>query len=114
MEGREGGDREREVERKVSMAAACVRAKSLHLCPTLFHPVDCSLPGSSVRGILQAKPPKWVAIPSLMGSSLPRDQPPSHGFFTTCPTCGKPKRRSNSHLKYVIDRNVIVLFLSGT
>ena len=33
---------------------ACVCAKSLQLCPTLFDPMDCSLTGSSVHGILQA------------------------------------------------------------
>ena len=32
--------------------------------PTLCDPVDCSLPGSSVRGILQAGILEWVAIPS--------------------------------------------------
>ena len=33
-------------------------------CPILCDPVDCSLPGSSVHGILQAKILEWVAIPS--------------------------------------------------
>ena len=32
------------------------------LCPTLSNPMDCSLPGSSVRGILQARVLEWVAI----------------------------------------------------
>ena len=31
-------------------------------CPTLCNPVDCSLPGSSVNGILQARILEWVAI----------------------------------------------------
>ena len=31
-------------------------------CPTLCDPVDCSPPGSSVHGILQARIPKWVAV----------------------------------------------------
>ena len=31
-------------------------------CPTLGHSVDCSLPGSSVHGILQARILEWVAI----------------------------------------------------
>ena len=35
-------------------------------------PVDCSLPGSSVHGILQARILEWVAIP-FSRSSLPRD-----------------------------------------
>ena len=35
--------------------------KSLQLCPTLSDPMDCSLPGSSVHGILQARVLEWVA-----------------------------------------------------
>ena len=31
-------------------------------CPTLCDPVDCSLPGSPVHGILQARKLEWVAI----------------------------------------------------
>ena len=49
----------------------CVRAKSLQLCPTLCNPMDCSPPGSSVHGILQARTLEWVAMPSYRGSSQP-------------------------------------------
>ena len=35
-------------------------------CLTLWDPMDCSLPGSSVHGILQAGMLEWVAIPSLV------------------------------------------------
>ena len=34
-------------------------------CPTLSNPMDCSLPGSSIRGIFQARVLEWVAIASL-------------------------------------------------
>ena len=34
---------------------ACVRAKMLQACLTLFDPMDCSLPGNSVLGTLQAR-----------------------------------------------------------
>ena len=37
-------------------------AKSLQSCPTLWDPMDCSLPGFSVHGILQARTLEWVAI----------------------------------------------------
>ena len=37
-------------------------AKSLQSCPTLCDPMDCSLPGFSVSGILQARTLEWVAI----------------------------------------------------
>ena len=43
-------------------------------CLTLCNPMDCSLPGSSVHVILQARIPEWVVIPFSRGSSRPRDQ----------------------------------------
>ena len=42
--------------------AAATAAKSLQSCPTLCDPMDCSLPGSSVHGIFQARILEWVAI----------------------------------------------------
>ena len=42
----------------------CVCAKSLQLCPTLCHPMDCSRPGSSVHGIFQTRILEWVAMSS--------------------------------------------------
>ena len=42
--------------------------------PTLCDPMDCSLSGSSVHGILQARILEWVAIPFSKGSSWPKDQ----------------------------------------
>ena len=48
----------------------CVCAQS---CATLCDPMDYSLPGSSVHGILQARVLEWVAIPFSRGSSQPRD-----------------------------------------
>ena len=48
--------------------------------------MDCSLPGSCVHGILQARTLEWVAIPLSKGSSQPRDQTQvscvAGGFFT--------------------------------
>ena len=44
------------------------------LCPTLCNLLDCSLPGSSVHGILQAKILEWIAIPFSKESSSPRDR----------------------------------------
>ena len=42
--------------------------------PTLCDPMDCSLPSSSVHGILQARILEWVAIPFSRGSSQPNEQ----------------------------------------
>ena len=44
------------------------------LCPTLCNPMDYSLPGSSVHGILLARTLEWVANPFSRGSSRPRDR----------------------------------------
>ena len=43
-------------------------------CPTLCDPLDCSLPGSSIHGIFQARALEWVAISFSRRSSLPRDR----------------------------------------
>ena len=45
-----------------------MKVKSLS-CVQLCNPVDCSPPGSSVHGILQARTLKWVAISFSRGSS---------------------------------------------
>ena len=47
--------------------------KDSQSCRTLCDPMDCSPPGSSVHGILQARMLEWVAIPLSRGSSRPRD-----------------------------------------
>ena len=48
----------------------------MHVCSVVSNslwPVDCSPPGSSVHGILQARILEWVAVPASGGSSWPRD-----------------------------------------
>ena len=57
----------------------CMCAQWLQSCPTLCDPMDCSPPGSSVHGILQARILDWVAMPSSRGSSPPRNR--------TCISC---------------------------
>ena len=61
------------VESVTLSKCACVHAKSLQLCLTLCDPMDYSLLGFSVPGILQARVLEWVAIHSSRGSSQPRD-----------------------------------------
>ena len=51
-----------------------VKVLVIQSCLTLCDPTDCSLPGSSVHGILKARILEWVAIPSSRGSSQPRDR----------------------------------------
>ena len=54
---------------KKECACVCVGQS----CRTLCDPTDCSLPGSSVRGILQARILEWVAVPFSRWSSQHRD-----------------------------------------
>ena len=68
----------------------CAYAKLLQLCQTLCNCMDCSLPGSSVHRILQARILEWIAMPLARGSSLPREDLASlmsstlaGGFFIT-------------------------------
>ena len=56
--------------REILWGSMCINL--LQSCPTLCDPMDWSSPGSSVRGILQAKTLEWVAMPSSRGSSQPR------------------------------------------
>ena len=69
----------------------------LQLCPTLCDPMDCSPPGSSVHGILQARILEWVAMPPSRGFPDPGIEPASlispaltGGFFTTGATWEAP------------------------
>ena len=66
---------------------------SQSVCQTFCHPWGCSLPGSSVHGILQARILEWVAISSFRGSSQPPDWTQvsctAGGFFNPDPL-GKP------------------------
>ena len=75
----------------------CVHTQSLQACPTLWAPMDCSPPGSSVHGILQTRILEWVAMPFSGASPPPSDQ--THvscgcctaGWFFTSEPPGKPR-----------------------
>ena len=59
---------------------ACVLSRFSHV--RLCDPVDCSPPGSSVRGIPQGRILAWVPMPSSWGSSWPRDW--TQVFYVSC------------------------------
>ena len=74
----------------VPLPSLKVRAKLLQSCLTLCDPMDCSSPGSSVQGILQAKFWRRLPFPSLGDFLAPGMKPVSRmspvltsGFFTT-------------------------------
>ena len=54
-----------------AMAQKKVKVKS---CPTICDPMNCSPPGSSIHGTVQARILEWVAISFSRGSSWPRDR----------------------------------------
>ena len=62
------------------MGLVCVLV--VQLCLTLCDPMDCSSPGSSVHGILQARMLEWVAIPSSRGSSQLKDG--TRVYYVSC------------------------------
>ena len=66
----------------VPIANYPTHAKLLQSCPALCYPTDCSLPGFSVHGILQARILEWVATLLPRGSSWPRDW--THVSYISC------------------------------
>ena len=83
-------------------------AKSLQSCPTLCDPMDCSLPGFSIHGILQARTLEWVAISfsnfeDMKGANCPQAIPLSstlegdlplssiHSLFIRHLLCARPQ-----------------------
>ena len=74
----------------------CMKVKSesevAQSCPTLHDPMVCSLPGSSIHGIFQARVLEWGAMPFSRGFSSPQGLNPCllqllycRPFFTTEP-----------------------------
>ena len=81
---------------------ACVQS-----CLTLYGPLDCSLPDSSVHGILQARILDWVAISSSGDLPDPGIKPRSlmspavaGGFFSTSATWEAPQRQPDESKNY--------------
>ena len=79
-------------------------AKSLQSCPSLCSPMDCSLPDSSVHGILQARVLEWVAIllpgdllnPGIKPTSFM--SPPSACRFLTISTIWEADKTVHTNL----------------
>ena len=57
-----------------AIIAFSVKVLVAQSCPTLCDPMDCSLLGFSVHGILQARILEWAAIPFSKVSSRPKDE----------------------------------------
>ena len=94
LQGRGGQDSENCKAGKVTLwrvdsTQRKVKVLVTQLCLTICDPMDCSLPGFSVHGIIQVRILEWVVISFSQGSSQPRDR--THvsciagRFFTTEP-----------------------------
>ena len=105
----------------LSCVCVCV---SHSVVSSAMWPVDCSPPGSSVHGILQASKLEWVAIPFSRGPSQPRDQTWGHlhcrqtpyhlNHQIIDPLCAycQPKGGMNSYSPVVKVREVLLKFAS--
>ena len=70
-----------------------VKALDNQLCLTLGDPMDCSLPGFSVHGILQERIQEWVTAPfsgDLPNSGIKPGSPALHADFLPSEPAGKP------------------------
>ena len=79
----------------------CMHAKLLQSCLTLCNPMDCSLPGSSVHWILQARILECVAMPSPGNLPNPGIEPASlwRGSLPLVPP-GKLKSLGHTYLQF--------------
>ena len=101
-------------QRQILIIIICV-CLVIQWCPTLCDPMDCSLPGSSVHGVLQARVLERVAMPSSRGSSQPRDRTQfsriAGGFFTDWAIRASPvffctSPRSTSYIWVLVSRRL--------
>ena len=76
-------------------------------CPTLCDPVNCSLPGSSLYGILQARVLEWVAISFSRGSSNSGIEPRSSAFQADALTSEPPGTLDCLNLKLKVTEIIL-------
>ena len=76
-------------------------AKLLQSCPTLCGPMDRSLPGSSVHGILQARILEWVAFPSPGDLPNPGIKPRSPALQAVSLPSEPQRRRGQQRMRWL-------------
>ena len=90
-----------------------VRVSVAQSCPTLCNPMNCSLPGFSVHGILQRRILKWVAIPFSRGIF------PGQGLNPALLHCRQilyhlshqgPRAQNIGHLFFLLMATIILLY----
>ena len=94
----------------MSFAVSLVTQSCLTLCDSM----DCSLPGSSVHGILQARLLEWVAMPSFRGSYQPGIEPRSPEFSPSCTEILKThfSHQSSPYLLVILETSPLPSFPS--
>ena len=80
------------------------------LCPTLCDLMDCSLPGSSIHGILQTRILEWLASPFSRGSSQPRDQTRSPALRADALPSGRLRCKKREEINYTLVRRFELIF----
>ena len=82
----------------------CIEVKSesevAQSCLTLHNPMDCSLPGSSVHGILQARVLEWGAIANPKESVLKKKKKNNFIFTHEHTNCVSPNCKPNNSILY--------------
>ena len=93
-----------------------VKVLITQLCLILCKPMDCSLPGSSVHGILQARVLEWVAIPFsqrsnpvLLNCRQILSEPPGSPFITTTVFLNLLKKKYSKNVKLNIQLEIILV-----
>ena len=100
-----------------SLSFVCVHAQLLQSCPTLWDPRDCSPPGSSVHGFLQAV--EWLPCPppgDLPNPGLKPVSPASPalaGRFFTTESPSKPSYNMISYKFYYLKRSISSTHIEG-
>ena len=88
----------------------CMKVKSesgvAQSCLTLSDHMDCSLPGSSVHGIFQARVLEWGAIAFSANTSLPRDKKSSQSMLGLSP-CVRISFHITSLTSWQIDVEIV-------
>ena len=112
----------------ILLISVCVCVLVTQSCLTPCDPKDCSLPGSSVHGILQARILEQIARPFSMGSSRPKDRTSSIAspelagvFFTTITTWVYTHEALHGYILipklielYIVNRSLLVQMVKNT
>ena len=84
-----------------------MHAQLFQLCPTLCDPMNCSLPGFSVHGILQARILGWVALPFSRVFSKPWEQTRApiricvHTYICMCVCVYEDRERKKKYRNHI-------------